>query len=47
VTLRADYVSTHLRIGHDGELVSVWYEAGAVWVCGRGFEVELSGMAGW
>jgi hypothetical protein len=46
VTLRANYVSAHLRIG-DGELVGFAYEDGAVWAHGVGFEVELSGLPGW
>jgi hypothetical protein len=46
VTLRAQYLSAHVRIAED-QLVAFWYENGAVWACGRGFEVELSRMRGW
>lgn len=46
VTLRARYVSAHVRIA-EGQLVAFAYEDGAVWACGRGFEVELSRLQGW
>jgi hypothetical protein len=46
VTLRASYVSAHVRIG-EGEVVAFSCEDGAVWASGRGFEVELSRLRGW
>jgi hypothetical protein len=42
VTLRATYVSAHVRIG-DGELVAITCEGERVRVGGRGYEVELPG----
>ncbi len=46
VTFRATYLSAHLRLA-EGELVAFSYEDGAVWVTGRGFEVELSALPRW
>ena len=46
VTFRATYLSAHLRLAGE-ELVAFSYEDGAVWVTGRGFEVELSALPRW
>lgn len=44
--LRARYVSVHLQLSTT-ELVAFTYEDGHVWVTGRGYERELSGLAEW
>ena len=45
-TFRATYLSAHLRLAGE-ELVAFSFEDGAVWVTGRGFEVELSALPRW
>jgi|1186.fasta_scaffold98444_2 hypothetical protein len=46
MALRARYVSAQIRLSAD-ELVVFSYEDGRVWVTGRGYEEELSGLVGW